>query len=89
MSARPSNGGNEFITGDFLNADYPRTKAAGSFKEKAFIDPIKAIRIEYGLEEESFFTKAEESILAGPFSQVSSFFTNKKDKRWVNTEIVG
>ena len=39
-------------------------------KEKDGVDPIQAIRIEYGLDEANFFTKAEEAVLAGPFSQV-------------------
>lgn len=42
-------------------------RALGTKIEKAFNDPIQAIKAEFGLVEETFFKLAEENILAGPF----------------------
>ena len=61
----------------------------GTRLEKAFQDPIESIKQEFGLLEENFFDPEEEETLAGPFSRVSLFITDKKAGKWVNTLIKG
>ena len=58
-SARPDRLSGKDLTGHSNQED-----------KKPLHDPIHAINVEFGLEEENFFTKAEESSLVGPFSQV-------------------
>lgn len=82
------------VTGGFkidtlTRSEDPKLRALGTQIEKAFNDPIKSIKAEYGLDDAKFFTKDEEQTLAGPFSQVSVFFTDAKAKKWVKTEICG
>ena len=64
-------------------------RALGTRLEKAFQDPIESIKQEFGLQEENFFDPEEEETLAGPFSRVSLFITDKKAGKWVNTLIKG
>jgi len=61
----------------------------GTQLEKAFSDPIEAIKQEFGLLEENFFLQDEEVVLAGPFSSVSLLITDKDMGKWVNTQIKG
>ena len=82
------------VTGGFridtlTRSEDPKLRALGTQIEKAFNDPIRSIKAEYGLDDAKFFTKDEEQTLAGPFSQVSVFFTDAKAKKWVKTEICG
>jgi len=41
------------------------------------VDPIQAIKIEYGIQDTNFFRREDEVVLAGPFSKVGLFFTDK------------
>ena len=65
-------------------------KALGTKLEKAFKDPIKEIKKEFGLIEENFFEVEEEQYLGDrSFPSVSLFITDKKQGKWVDTLIKG
>jgi len=64
------------ITNSNANLIFPFiVQRLGTKLEKAFKDPIKEIKEEYGLIEEKFFHEEEEILLAGPFSKVTLLMT--------------
>ena len=78
-----------FDFSSLTNSNDPKIRELGSRIEKAFKDPILEIKKEFGLEDDAFFIKEEEVIVAGPFSDVKLMVTDKSRQKWVDTLIHG